>query len=440
MQNFDDTKIYGSSVIDINDNENTLNPFNDIHKAEYEYIDDYDKNIKNTKVVEINTIDPTTGIRSSVQENAVNNADISDDDIEYVEKLNIKNKSLSRTGKELIKNLINRYPTDEEMKILMDYFSEKDDIESIKSESVEKIENVLPIEVIDKIKSVTNDNNYKSVLYRFISRIYETYAATVEYADDMAELLRLSRSIKEQSKSDDINEEKESSDNLSNISDQIDNFVSYYKNMNLDERNKKLKQNYSIDDVDILVIDSIAECLSNALAFKSVYDKLENTLPIIKKNINKISDINDSIEKWIDSIRTDPETLYTFPVNDHLPLKESREEMENYFYNTYLGNYISTIVQPLDSYLDEDGNPIDVEKYLIDTNQGDTKLFELFHKKAKIVLYLISRTFKIKKLVDVNNRRILSYTLDIISKLDNKDYRDRFIKLSNDIYNKIYNN
>lgn len=182
------------------------------------------------------------------------------------------------------------------------------------------------------------------------------------------------------------------------------------------------------------------KCLTKSLNFTNVYDKLENTLPIIKKNINKIDDINNSIEKWIDSIRTDPETLYTFPVNDHLSLKESREEIENYFYNIYLGNYMSTVVQPLSSYIDDNGNPIDAEKYLIDTMQGDNKLFKSFHEKAKIVLYLISRTFKIKKLDDINNRRILSYTLDIISKLDNKEYRDRFIKLSNDIYNKIYNN
>lgn len=434
MQNFDDTQIYGSSVINIAKN-NDSNPFNDINSADI--IDRYDDIEKKSKVVEINTIDPATGIRSSIQEDTKNNIDIEDDDIKYVENLNIKNKTLSRTGKELIKNIINRYPTDDEMKVLMDYFSLKEKVDDIKSDDIENIEHVLPSEVVDKIKSVTNENNYKTVLHRFISRIYETYTASVEYADDMAELLRLSRSIKTDDDDDDLNK---SSDDLSKISNQMDKFVSYYKNMNLDERNKKLKQNYSIDDADILVVDSIAECLTKSLNFTNVYDKLENTLPIIKKNINKVDDINNSIEKWIDSIRTDPETLYTFPVNDHLSLKESREEIENYFYNIYLGNYMSTVVQPLSSYIDDDGNPIDAEKYLIDTMQGDNKLFKSFHEKAKIVLYLISRTFKIKKLDDINNRRVLSYTLDIISKLDNKEYRGRFIKLSNDIYNKIYNN
>ena len=55
-----------------------------------------------------------------------------------------------------------------------------------------------------------------------------------------------------------------------------------------------------------------------------------------------------------------------------------------------------------------------------------------------MILYILSRTFKHKKLSNDNDRRILSYTLDMISKLGVKDHRDRFMKLVNYSYDLLY--
>ena len=67
------------------------------------------------------------------------------------------------------------------------------------------------------------------------------------------------------------------------------------------------------------------------------------------------------------------------------------------------------------------------------------KDIEIYKTQALLILFVLSKTFKYKKLDGGDERRILSYTLDIISKLGVKDHRERFIKLVNFAYNEILN-
>jgi hypothetical protein len=68
----------------------------------------------------------------------------------------------------------------------------------------------------------------------------------------------------------------------------------------------------------------------------------------------------------------------------------------------------------------------------------EANYFNDMKKKAITILYILSRVFKHKKIKDSNDRRILSYTLDIISKLSVDSYREGFFKLVRFTYDTIY--
>jgi len=149
------------------------------------------------------------------------------------------------------------------------------------------------------------------------------------------------------------------------------------------------------------------------------------------KDIKKEIDVNNSIDNWIHSIKHDQYTLFTFPCNDYLSDEESRHELIKYFFNTYLVNIV--IEKSLNIPDDKD-----LEEFLIEGNYISDKDINKLKYKAWIFLYVLSRTFKYNKL-DSNdtNIRILSYTLDLISKLGVKSHRDSFIEASDYVYNKL---
>ena len=201
---------------------------------------------------------------------------------------------------------------------------------------------------------------------------------------------------------------------------------------NLDDRNKRLKQDYTIDDYDIRTVESIKTCLDNALSFEKVYQKVQCMHKKFKKDFKDDKLINSSIENWINDIRSDPYTIFTFPVNDFLSLEESRKQMEDFFYNAIL---IGKLPENIPNYPDDQ----DLADAMLEYNIITQRDIDKYRKMGRLTLYILSRTFKHKKLVSDDDRRILSYTLDIISKLGVKDHRERFIKLAEFIYDTIYN-
>ena len=344
----------------------------------------------------------------------------------------------------MIKDLLKSDPTDDELKhisICFDNITNED--KKIDDISVEDAESILGERVVGKIKSITTDNDYESVIVRFTSQLYNTYQHVVQYNDDMRELSKLAKKVNDRKKK--IEEETKKNDDgeqsiedidtefksLMDIQSDIMDFMEKVKN--LDDRNSRLRQDYTIDDYDIRTCESVKKCLDCALSFEKVYAKINNASVPLKKEFKDTKYVNSTIENWIQSIKNDPYTLFTFPVNDFLSLKEIREQLIGFFYNTIL----------IDNCVGEYGklpdNVSDLEDYLLTEEKVTLKDIEIYKTQALLILFVLSKTFKYKKLDGGDERRILSYTLDIISKLGVKDHRERFIKLVNFAYNEILN-
>jgi hypothetical protein len=201
----------------------------------------------------------------------------------------------------------------------------------------------------------------------------------------------------------------------------------------LDDRNRMLKQDYKINDIDTLILESAKQCLDDAINFIRVKNKVDSATKKFKIDLKNTKDTDRCIENWIHDIKHDSKILYTFPCNDFLNDSQSREELTKFFYNSYLVDFV------YDKGLDI---PVDceIEDYLINNKYLTEKDLNNLKIKAYAMLYMISRTFKYNRLDNNdNNIRTLSYTLDIISKLGVKSHRDRFIEASNYVYDKLYN-
>lgn len=444
-------KKYGSSVLDYVkdepefDNESVfteeLMKSTDVDK-EREFL----KSEDNGPVSEVITTDSISGVKNS---QVTNDSDDYNTISDIINERDIKGRTLSRSGIEMIKDLLKDDPTEEELA----YISDK--LETIRVDDpalfeyhpeeldIEQSEDILGKRISDKIATITKDvKEYKSVMSRFCQQLYNTYQYVVRYNDDMRQLNKLAKKVDDFSKDmgdkeiPDLDNASESAlaENLYNLND-IQNTISDFMNSikNLDSRNSKLRQDYTLDDYDIRTVESIKSCLDNAIGFTRVYNKIYNAHEILGRNINDQKEINSSIENWIKDIKNDPHTLYTFPVNDYFTLEESRERIIEFFYNAIL---IYNELENSEDVIPDDVT--DLELYLKDSGKITDDDISVYVCQAELVLYLLSRTFKHKKIKTDSDRRILSYTLDMVSKLGVKEYREAFVKLADYAYDVIY--
>lgn len=452
-------KKFGTSVFDFIPEEDKETIENDFFKEE-EYNENEIENMR--KEISLGKNAP---IRTTVTKDALSGitADtmVTDDDKDFdeidenIKKNDIQGKTITNYGKNLIKSIMNRDATDEECKYISSKFEEhygqlkkcivdKDnkDIGTFNDDiTIEALETLLPEEILGQVKSVSGDS-YDKVIRRFLYQIFFTYSNTLSFRDDISELNSIGRKIKrlnaldeensidanmnEEEYSDQINKQYES---MQQATENINKYLSIVKG--LDDRNKRMRQDYTIDDIDIYTIEDVKKCLDMAVNFTKVRITISNAAGKFKKDIKHVEDMNSSIDSWITDIKNDSKVLYTFPCNDFLTASESREEIIKFFYNAYLVDIAqkNNMTVPVDRELDE---------YLIEnnllTNEDSIKL----KTKARIMLYMLSRTFKYKKVEsDKVNIRILSYTLDIISKLAIKDHLDSFIDISNYVYEQL---
>lgn len=439
-----DEKKYGTSVFDyipekdketsspkendfFNSNEYDMNQ---IEKDREEIRQDMDK-----KITEKTAVDALSGIKTSVPEETISMADLVNDFENSVE--NIRGKKITNYGRNLIKDLIGELPTEDEEKLISSKIEEN--IDTIKKVNfynmdTDLLESFLSDRIIDQLKSISDESSYKNILSRFLEQIYIPYSNTTSYRDDISELNKLAKDLDASGVFDNIDTSDDKNDDtvhksLSDIQDQISLFMTKLKN--LDDRNSRLKQDYTINDIDTRLVGEVKCCLDDALNFTSVKNKVNNTLGKFKKDLKRTDAVNHDIEDWIHSIKHDPHTLYTFPCNDYLSDSESREELIKFFINSYMVDILSknNIDLPAEKDLFEGLNEL---------GYCTAKDLERFKRKAWITLYVISRTFKYNKIEnDKKYVRILSYTLDLISKLGIKDHRDKFIEVSDFIYEKL---
>lgn len=438
-------KKYGTTVFDYipdQDKETIANDFfksdefdsSEIEKQREELKETYD----GSKITEVISKDALSGISSSVPANTYSQEDY-DALNKTLEENNIRGKSISRYGKSLIKSLLNADPTEEETLLLATKFEEyKDRISTEKINeskfnelSVDEINEFLSDRIRNQIEGLCDSESYKDIAARFLEQIYITYNNTISYRDDIKELNDLALEI---DKSGLLAEDVESTADPKSfdfMNEKISKYMEAIKR--LDDRNRMLKQDYKITDIDTLILTSAKACLDDAINFTKVKNKVDTTTKKFRIDLKNVKDTNNSIDNWIHDIKHDSTTLFTFPCNDFLSDEESREELVKFFYNSYLVDivYSKNIDVPTE---------VEIDDYLIENNILTKKELTELKTKAYAMLYMISRTFKYNKIkANDDNIRTLSYTLDIISKLGVKSHRDKFIEASNYVYDKLYN-
>lgn len=439
-------KKYGTTVFDYipdQDKETIANDFfkkdeydsSEIEKQREELKETYD----GSKISEVISKDALSGITSSVPQDNYTQEDY-DALNKSLEENNIRGKSISRYGKSLIRSLLNDEPTNDETLLLATKFEEyKDKISTDKANqtrfdelSIDEINEFFSDRIENQIKALCEDSKkYKEIASRFLEQIYITYENTISYRDDIKELNDLALEIDKSGLLNDTFDSTNDPKSFDFMNEKISKYMEAIKR--LDDRNRMLKQDYKITDIDTLVLESAKACLDDAINFTRVKNKVDIATKKFRTDLKNIKDTDRSIENWIHDIKHDSQVLFTFPCNDFLDDTESKDELVRFFYNAYLVDivYGKNINVPAEDNIDE---------YLLSNNIITNKDLDNLRFKAYVMLYMISRTFKYNKVKDNDiNIRTLSYTLDIISKLGVKSHRDKFIEASDYIYNKLYN-
>lgn len=442
-----DEKLYGSSILETDERliseDNDDNIFDDI-KNNYSDKDiedmrnelkDANDNIHNKDKVYTDAI---SGIKSSKKiEDIDTNKSISN----IIDSKEKNGKEISLPGIDLINNLLDANPADEEIKSLSDYFKNIVHVDDIYSEDINVLKNILGKRISDKLIDIANKNSVSeySAITRFMSQMYKSYVDIIQYNDDINELYDLVMNISEKTDDIDFNDK----DSLMEQYKILSNATERLKNLN--DRNKRLKNEYTVTDFDILAVDSVKKCLDDALSFKKIYDKIDNINPKkLKGDLRNNSEIKNHIGNWINDLRNDSDTLYTLPVNDYLSISKSVDEMINYIEGFILlqDNSNRDTITDIETAISEnniynsDGRVYD---YLIDNGHITKNDLKNYENSAILLLYIISKTFKKKKIKTNDDRRILSYTLDMISKISKMEYGIKFMELINYISGKFLN-
>ena len=180
-------KKYGSSVLDyIPENNDVVEDDNSA------FVDDImtDKEIETARnelkedkskiVSEKTSTDAITGIKSSKETDDKEFEKISD----ILNERDIRGKTITNSGKAMIKDLIKTDPTEEEIKNIAQFFEESYDINDY--DYKRECEKALGERITTKIKSITkSEDEYYNVITRFIDQIRKTYQYIVQYNDDM---------------------------------------------------------------------------------------------------------------------------------------------------------------------------------------------------------------------------------------------------------------
>ena len=442
-----DEKLYGSSILETDERliseDNDDNIFDDI-KNNYSDKDiedmrnelkDANDNIHNKDKVYTDAI---SGIKSSKK---IEDIDANKSISNIIDSKEKNGKEISLPGIDLINNLLDANPTDEEIKSLSDYFKNIVHVDDIYSEDINVLKNILGKRISDKLIDIANKNSVSeySAITRFMSQMYKSYVDIIQYNDDINELYDLVMNISEKTDDIDFNDK----DSLMEQYKILSNATERLKNLN--DRNKRLKNEYTVTDFDILAVDSVKKCLDDALSFKKIYDKIDNINPKkLKGDLRNNSEIKNHIGNWINDLRNDSDTLYTLPVNDYLSISKSVDEMINYIEGFILlqDNSNRDTITDIETAISEnniynsDGRVYD---YLIDNGHITKNDLKNYENSAILLLYIISKTFKKKKIKTNDDRRILSYTLDMISKISKMEYGIKFMELINYISGKFLN-
>lgn len=449
--NINPNKVYGSSVLEqiptpvedeaFNDQETTKFTEEEIAEMRQE-LKAGDEGVVKEKI----TTDALSGVTASSK---VSEEYAELDKIDAsVEAHNIRGKTLPEHTIERIKTMVGVDITTDDSRRIAQYFESfgvNADGEpalvdvTFQNCNSEDIREALGTSIMDVItKLADNDDEADRIAKRLMEQIYASYHAAVEYNDDMRELSMITRRVKEMADKG-IDPNVRSIDNVSDEAvenqlkdlNQTQKWIERYLEIRskLDSRNKKLKQDYTIDDIDTKTIEEVKVALDDALEMKTL---LEGCLsPKFVADFKNHKECDRIIKNWITDIKNDPDTLYTFPTNDYYTIEKTKTDVLDYLYGALLAQ------QYIDHPIPEDAMADDPGQYYIKSGVATKKDILVIKEKAYLILFTIAKTFKYKKLrLNIYMRRVLSYTLDMMSKMNNPVYRVKFFDLANTLYSR----
>lgn len=426
-------KRYGESVLEyIKDNDVVADPeleFDDLMSESEVEIEreKLKKGERNRK--DIVTTDAINGIRSSSKE-TYDPTTLE----EVVNERDIKGKTLTQAAITLLEDLLKETPTDEELEHISKYFDNlSDESKSISDLTSEELEDCLGDRISDKIFNLVGDKRYFTVLERFVEQLHASYKYEVEYNDDIRELVKISKILNK--KNNEFKDIKNGTTTIDTdgynelLEETGSDFVKILDRIkNLSDRDNRMRATYTVDDIEIELMENVKNSLETAISFNLIKEKHNNNKKKYKKDMKNLEEVNNDIENWISAIKNDPDTIYTLPINGYLSISESRKAFIKYLYDSYI--MLKFGVQSL-----SDTDIIDIEKDYIENNICTKDELKDIKNTIIYFIYLLTKAFKYKKINTPDKRRILSYTLDILSKLGKNEYQIIFMDIISYINN-----
>ena len=414
-------KQYGQSVLNYLKNDDT------VADPELEFVDLMsDSEVESEREVlkqgerkrrDIVTTDAINGIKSASKD------EYDPETLEaIVNERDIRGKTLTQGAISLIKDLLKDDPTEEELKHISNFFDKlNSESKKLNELSTDELDAGLGERIVTRLHKFVDDRRYHDVLSRFAEQLMASYIHEIEYNDDLRELTKISKLLKK--RKDEMGLMSDSDIDTEFITNTSEDFVKILDRLkNLSDRDSRMKANYTVDDIETEILDNVKECLQDSLSFKLVKEKHNNNRKKYYKDMKNIDEVYNDIENWLSNIKNDPETIYTLPINGYLNISESREAFIKYLYETYL-----MLRYGVDKLSDDTVMNIE-EDYI---KNGVCTQKELKHIKTTIIyfIYLLTKAFKYKKINTPDKRRVLSYTLDILSKMGKSEYQKIFMEI-----------
>lgn len=442
-------KKYGESVINYDFGTNaTLVITDSLFESEYDSLNDIDQNERESlrngyrkeKISEKTTTDAISGIRSSMPIDDI----ISDEDsiVPAIKGIRISHRGVSLLNAMMLDE--DEYLSDLESRDIAIKFDEyEDELKKSKFNSLDDniLYDFLPkrfMERIDEIYTMNQNKDIKKrdIISRLLEEIYNGYISTIQYKDDVKELMNLARRCREMGIGSNNVDPLESMKSIDELNELLAEYAESMKK--LDERNKGLRQNYTISDIDSIYVKEIHDSLSRSLRFERVRDKIANSKNKLKKDLKNKDKCNKSIIKWIDDLKQDPYTIFTFPCNDTLDSVDSMNEVLNFLLNGLLMHHVVENNIEIPEIMTDD-----LATYLISNQYVNLEKMDIYRAKVYVFLYVLSRTFKSQKIrrsnLELNDPwpRELCYCLEIISKLGIPSHRERLWDICEYIYQEL---
>lgn len=421
-------KEYGQSIM-LNDNYEEESFPDIVEEVDYDAIEELKKNNPG-RVKAIKTLDPITGIKASGLI-----ADVAQTAQELLDETDREKRELSELAVSDLNVIFgNKIPDGyiESLELKLEKFSHIDYLKDHITEYNNVVE-LLGQELVDSVNKKIRISSISSheALSRVAIKLFESFACKDAIYNDMEDFNKLSNKLSKSDESDDLNV----------MLKQMSSLLGAVSNLEESMARRELPV-YSGDDVDVMLIDEIRETYTDAMSFKKIYKLLEDKSLCKKFKLDltkKYKIAYNRIESWTADLANDSKVVYTFPTSaksiyDKVANEKLTAEFIEYMANALIRAKLNNVLVNT-----EKANELGLIDFYLSVGAITKKEIEEFRFKAVLFAYVLSRVFKYKNVESSYDRRILSYTLDFVSKALDQRYRTDFYILVDSVYNSIMN-